>query len=99
MLKAIATITAVYAAYRFGVYQSQINAMDYLVVNVRDYGTGVQINEYVQITAAGIEFTQDAATATPMLLVEANKLKALLRKHIPNINLQLQTSNQIQIAI
>lgn len=91
MFKALLTVGAIFAAYKFGEYQAQINANDYVISNVTNLGNGVQAVEYLRVSPTGMVFTQDAQLATHFLFQEATRLKELLRKHIPNLNLVIET--------
>lgn len=91
MFRAIMAIGVIFAAYKYGQYEAQINANDYVISNVVHLGNGVQAVEYLKVSPTGMIFTQDANIATHFLFQEATRLKELLRKHIPNLNLVIET--------
>lgn len=98
MFRALAAMAALFAAYKIGEYNAQINAQDYVITNITNLGNGVQAIEYLKMSPTGIVFTQDPQLATHFLLKEATVLKKLLKEHVPNMNIVLETvsTNLIQ---
>lgn len=91
MLRAVVSIAALFAAYKLGEYHAQVNSQDYVITNTTNLGGGVQAIEYLKLSPNGMVFTQDPQLATIFLFGEATRLKELLRKHIPNLNLVIET--------
>lgn len=94
MFKFLGVALVAYAAYKVGEQQATINQYDFFVLNQTVLGNGVQATEYLKVVSGGgFEFVQDVNLATPFLFKEANALKTILRKHHPNFNLILETTN------
>lgn len=85
--------TAIFLSYKLGEKKAQMSAQDYFITRRIEPSPGVSINEYVQFSPTGVQFTQDESQATPFYFFDALNLKNLIRKFNPGDSLRLETVN------
>lgn len=89
---------SLFVAYRLGERQAQLNTHEFLLSRTTSPTAGVTLTDFVTISQSGeIDFTQDETLATPLQFYEAIQLKNLIKKYTPSANLQLLTSNSINL--
>lgn len=89
---------SVFVAYKVGEKKAQLNSVGFYVTRTIEPSPGVQITEFVQITPTGvIDYTADQEQGTSFYFGEAIKLKSLIKRYTPGAELQLLTSETLNL--
>jgi hypothetical protein len=85
-----------YVSYKAGEKSAQLGALGFYVTRKIQSTPGVEVLEYITITPLGlIDYTQDQSQATSFYLGEAIKLRNLIQRYRPTMELNLITSETL----
>ena len=92
MFRIIATLGALYTAYKIGESKTRLEQLDFFVTSTTSQNN-IYITTYATISeqSGTIEFSQDINNATILNYWDAMSLRGLIKKYTPGAAIELET--------